>query len=167
MTFDVLDASIIAVIMLAVIIVGTRGFKYSRSLVNYFLAGKELGAIALAFSIMATYFSAASFLGGGGATYLYNLGFGAWLTAWHIVGVVLMWILVAERLFRYASKTNIISIPDFIERRYESRAAKAVSAIVMMFLFTLYLTSVYKGGAIIIATFLNTSFEVGLMLLTI
>ncbi|MEM4424640.1 MAG: sodium/solute symporter [Candidatus Nezhaarchaeales archaeon] len=167
MTFDLLDVSIIIVIMVAVIVIGTRGLRYSNSLINYFLAGKELGAIALAFSIMATYFSAASFLGGGGATYLYNLGFGAWLTAWHVIGVVLMWILVAEKLFKYASKTNIISIPDFIERRYESRAAKATAAMVMMLLFTFYLTSVYKGGAIIIATILNTSFEVGLILLTI
>ncbi|MEM4576316.1 MAG: sodium/solute symporter [Candidatus Nezhaarchaeales archaeon] len=167
MGLDFLDISVIIVMVVVVILIGVKGYSVSKSMTGYFLAGRGLGAVALAFSIMATYFSAASFLGGGGATYLFNLGFGAWLTAWHVIGVVLMWILVAERLFKYASKTNIISIPDFIERRYESRAAKAVSAMVMIFLFTLYLTSVYKGGAIIIATLLGTSFEVGLMLLTI
>ncbi|RLE70312.1 MAG: hypothetical protein DRJ37_06700 [Thermoprotei archaeon] len=51
-------------------------------------------------------------------------GFGAWLTAWHIISVDLAWALVAERLFRYAEKTNIISIPDFLEHGYKSKAAK-------------------------------------------
>jgi len=166
-TVDLLDASVIVAVLAIVIVIGLRGYGLSRSMTGFFLANRELGAVTLAFSLMATYFSAASFLGGGGATYIYNLGFGAWLTAWHVIGVVLMWILVAERLFKYASKTNIMSVPDFIEHRYQSRAAKAVAAVVMIFLFTLYLTSVYKGGAIIIATVFNTSFEVGLVALAL
>ena len=167
MTVDLLDASIIVAVLAVVMLTGLRGYGLSRSMTGFFLANRGLGAVTLAFSLMATYFSAASFLGGGGATYLFNLGFGAWLTAWHVIGVVLMWILVAERLSKYASKAGIVSVPDFIEHRYQSKAAKATAAIVMMFLFTLYLTSVYKGGAIIIATVFNTSFEVGLAVLTV
>lgn len=157
--------SIVVALILLLMIVGAKGYRVSGSLSGFFLAGRGLGALLLAFSIMATYFSAASFLGGGGATYLFNLGFGSWLTAWHVIGVVLMWVLVAERLFKYASRAKIISIPDFIEHRYQSKGAKTLSAIVIMFLFTLYLTSVYKGGAIVLAMILNTSFEVGLALL--
>ncbi|MDI9644322.1 MAG: sodium/solute symporter [Candidatus Verstraetearchaeota archaeon] len=166
MPLNPVDVSIILALVTLVILIGAKGYRGSGSIKGYFLAGKGLGSWVLAFSIMATYFSAASFLAGG-TTYLYNLGFGAWLTAWHIVGVVLMWVFVGERLFRYASKTNIISVPDFIEHRYQSRAAKMVAATVIMLLFTLYLTSVYKGGAIILATILNTSFAVGLLLLTL
>ncbi|MDI9619555.1 MAG: hypothetical protein QFX33_01840 [Candidatus Nezhaarchaeota archaeon] len=165
--FEVLDASVLAAIIVVVVLLGVKGYGVSASLNGFFLASRSLGAWVLAFSIMATYFSAASFLGGGGATYLYNLGFGAWLTAWHVIGVVLTWILVAERLFKYASKTGVVSVPDFIERRYQSKSAKILAATVIMFLFTLYLTSVYKGGAIIMATVLNTSFETGLLLLTL
>jgi len=160
------DLAIILALIIVVIAIGAREYRVSNSITGYFLAGRGLGPWVLAFSIMATYFSAASFLAGG-TTYLYNLGFGAWLTAWHIIGVVLMWVLVAERLFRYSSKTNIISVPDFIEHRYQSRSAKIVSASVILLLFTLYLTSVYKGGAVILATALNTSFEVALILLAL
>jgi len=167
MTVSLLDAAIVVALLIIVIVVGTRGYGVSKSLTGYFLAGRGLGAWVLAFSFMATYYSAASFLGGGGTTYLFNLGFGAWLTAWHVVGVVLAWALVAERLFKYAQKANVISIPDFIEHRYQSKAAKIVAAVVIIFLFTLYLTSVYKGGAIIMATLLGTSYAVGLLLLAI
>ena len=160
------DVLIILTMIGVVAAIGARGYKVSSSITGYFLAGRGLGSWVLAFSIMATYFSAASFLAGG-ATYLFNLGFGAWLTAWHIIGVILMWALVAERLFRYSSKANIISVPDFIEHRYQSKGAKIISASVILLLFTLYLTSVYKGGAIILATVLNTKFEVALILLAL
>ncbi|MEM3675294.1 MAG: sodium/solute symporter [Candidatus Methanomethyliaceae archaeon] len=166
MEFASLDVLIILAMIGVVIVIGARGYRVSSSISGYFLAGKTLGSWVLAFSIMATYFSAASFLAGG-TTYLFNLGFGAWLTAWHIIGVVLMWILVAERLFRYSSKTNIISVPDFIEHRYQSKSAKIISASVILLLFTLYLTSVYKGGAVILATVLNIKFEVALILLAL
>lgn len=166
MALSFFDTSVVLALIAIVMIIGIKGYRVSNSITGYFLASKGLGAWVLAFSIMATYFSAASFLAGG-TTYLFNLGFGAWLTAWHIIGVVLMWVLVAEKLFRYASKTNIISIPDFIEHRYQSKGGKVISAIIILLLFTLYLTSVYKGGAIILATILNTSFEIGLLLLTL
>ncbi|MCX8182730.1 MAG: sodium/solute symporter [Candidatus Methanomethyliaceae archaeon] len=166
MDFNVGDVLIILALIIVVIAIGAKGYKVSSSITGYFLAGRGLGSWVLAFSIMATYFSAASFLAGG-TTYLYNLGFGAWLTAWHIIGVVLMWTLVAERLFRYSSKTNIISVPDFIEHRYQSKGAKIISASVILLLFTLYLTSVYKGGAVILATVLNTKFEVALVMLAL
>jgi len=164
---DYLDASIILALLIVVIAIGVKGYGISRSMVGYFLAGRGLGAWVLAFSFMATYFSAASFLGGGGATYTFNLGFGSWLTAWHVIGVVLTWALVAERLFKYASKTNIISVPDFLEHRYHSKGVKVVSAAVIILLFTLYLTSVYMGGAIILSTVLEVDYSLGLLLLVI
>ncbi|RLF15066.1 MAG: sodium/panthothenate symporter, partial [Thermoprotei archaeon] len=70
MTFSPLDVAIVVALLIIVIVMGTRGYGVSRSMVGYFLAGRGLGAWVLAFSFMATYFSAASFLGGGGATYL-------------------------------------------------------------------------------------------------
>ncbi|NHV61263.1 MAG: sodium/solute symporter [Candidatus Verstraetearchaeota archaeon] len=166
MDLATIDLLIVLGMIVVVTAIGVRGYRVSGSITGYFLAGRGLGPWVLAFSIMATYFSAASFLAGG-TTYLYNLGFGAWLTAWHIIGVVLMWTLVAERLFRYSSKTNIVSVPDFIEHRYQSKGAKMISASVILLLFTLYLTSVYKGGAVILATVLNVKFEVALLLLAL
>ncbi|MEM3622002.1 MAG: hypothetical protein QXU33_05350, partial [Candidatus Methanomethyliaceae archaeon] len=79
MEFASLDVLIILAMIGVVIVIGARGYRVSSSISGYFLAGKTLGSWVLAFSIMATYFSAASFLAGG-TTYLFNLGFGAWLT---------------------------------------------------------------------------------------
>lgn len=147
--------------------IGFIGHRASKSLTGFILANRTLGPWLLAFSIMATYFSAASFLSGGGATYLYNLGFGAWLTAWHIIGVIALWIIVADKLFDYISKTKIMSIPEFIEHRYNSRVARSIASIIIMILFSFYLVSVYKGGAIILSSRLGISLDIALLLLAL
>jgi len=162
-----LDSAIILIVVGTTIIIGFAGYRLSKTFMGYIFANKTLGPWLLAFSIMATYFSAASFLGGGGATYLYNLGFGAWLTAWHVIGVVILWIVVAKRLFRYASEYKVMSIPEFIEHRYRSRLARVIAVVIMIFLFIFYLVSVYKGGAIIISTMLGIDIQLALLILAI
>ncbi|MCC6017397.1 MAG: hypothetical protein LM582_10215 [Desulfurococcaceae archaeon] len=162
-----LDISIIVVVTMFTAVVGIVGYRVSKSVIGYMLANKSLGPWLLAFSIMATYFSAASFLGGGGATYVYNLGFGAWLTAWHVIGVVVLWIVVADKLYSYVSKYRILSIPELIEYLYGSTLARFTAAIVIVMLFNLYLAGVYRGGGLILTTIFRLDYKLALLLLTL
>lgn len=161
------EAIIVAVIVATTILIGLAERRSGSTLTGFALANKSLGPWLLAFSIMATYFSAASFLGGGGATYLYNLGFGAWLTAWHVIGVVALWVLVADKLFEYAARYRVMSIPDLLEVRYSSRAVRVTASIIIVVLFTLYLVSVYKGGAIVLSSQLGVDVAVALLILAV
>lgn len=163
----IIDTAIILAVMMSTIIIGLISHRAGKTLTGFIFANRTLGPWLLAFSIMATYFSAASFLGGGGATYLYNLGFGAWLTAWHVIGVVMLWIIVAGRLFSYISSTNAMSIPELIEYRYRSRTARAIAAIIIVALFSLYLVGVYKGGAVILSTQLGLELRLAMVLLAV
>jgi Na+/pantothenate symporter len=162
-----LDVIIIAIVTMLTAIVGLVGYRISRTFVGYMFANKSLGPWLLAFSIMATYFSAASFLGGGGATYIYNLGFGAWLTAWHVIGVVVLWIVVADKLYRYVSKAGVLSIPELIGYLYRSTLARLIAATVIVALFNLYLVSVYRGGGIVLSTMFEIDYKIALLILTL
>lgn len=162
---NIIDNLIIFSVICLTIAVGFIGYRASKTITGFLFANKTLGPVLLAFSIMATYFSAASFLGGGGATYLFNLGFGSWLTAWHVIGVVTLWIVVAGKLFDYISKNRVSSIPEFIEHRYKSPLARTIAAAVIISLFTLYLVGVYKGGAVILSTQLKLELVYALLLL--
>ncbi|MEM0005873.1 MAG: hypothetical protein QXV81_06595 [Ignisphaera sp.] len=162
-----IDTIIIFAVLGATVAIGFVGHRASSTIAGYMFANRSLGPWLLSFSIMATYFSAASFLGGGGATYLYNLGFGAWLTAWHVIGVVALWLIVAGRLFDYISKARVMSIPELIEYRYGSFAARLIASSIIVALFTLYLSSVYKGGAVVIASQLRVDLQIALLLLAV
>ncbi|MEM4514083.1 MAG: sodium/solute symporter [Ignisphaera sp.] len=161
------DTVIIFAVLATTIAIGFIGHRASKTITGYMFANKSLGPWLLSFSIMATYFSAASFLGGGGATYLYNLGFGAWLTAWHVIGVVALWLIVAGKLFNYISKSKVMSIPELIEHRYGSFTARLIASTIIVALFTLYLSSVYKGGAIILSSQLKVDMLTALLILAI
>jgi SSS family transporter len=162
-----LDQIIIGIAISITILLGFAGHRYSKTLHGYIFANRSLGPWLLAFSIMATYYSAASFLGGGGATYLYNLGFGAWLTAWHVIGVSLLWFLIANRLYTCMSLYNVTTIPELIERRYGSKLARYTAVGVILTLFLFYLVSVYKGGAIVLASVFNIDYSLALLTLTL
>ncbi len=162
-----IDVMIIFIVMLLTIAIGFIGYRTSKTLTGFMFANKTLGPWLLAFSIMATYFSAASFLGGGGATYLYNLGFGAWLTTWHVIGVVVLWVIIAERLFNYISKANVMSIPELIGYRYGDKLVRTIAAIIIIALFSFYLVGVYKGGAVILSMQLGVDLELAMLLLAI
>ena len=161
----ILDQIIIGIFTSITIVLGFAGYKHSKTLHGYIFANKSLGPWLLSFSIMATYYSAASFLGGGGSTYLYNLGFGAWLTAWHVIGVSLLWLFIANKLYEYMSLYNISTIPEFIEHRYGSKVAKYIAVVMMIILFMLYLVSVYKGGAIVLSTVYGLDYAIALLIL--
>jgi len=162
-----LDQIIIGVAIGITIALGFAGQRYSKTLHGYIFANKSLGPWLLSFSIMATYYSAASFLGGGGFTYLYNLGFGAWLTAWHVIGVSLLWLSIASKLYAYMAQHNVSTIPEFIEHRYRSKVARYTAVVVMFLLFVFYLVSVYKGGAIVLSAVYGINYTVALLLLTL
>ncbi|MEM1646472.1 MAG: hypothetical protein QXL96_11570, partial [Ignisphaera sp.] len=162
-----IDTIIIFAVLGITIAIGFIGHRASKTIAGYMFANKSLGPWLLSFSIMATYFSAASFLGGGGATYLFNLGFGAWLTAWHVIGVVALWLIVAGKLFDYISKAKVLSIPELIEYRYRSFSARLIASAIIVSLFTLYLSSVYKGGAIIISSQLRVDLLTALLILVV
>lgn len=162
-----IDTAIIFAVLATTIAIGFVGHRASKTIAGYMFANKSLGPWLLSFSIMATYFSAASFLGGGGATYLYNLGFGAWLTAWHVIGVVALWLIVAGKLFDYISKSKVMSVPELIEYRYNSFTARLIASTIIVALFTLYLSSVYKGGAIILSSQLKVNLLTALLILAI
>lgn len=162
-----IDSIIMIAVMVLTIVIGFAGYRASKSFMGFMFANKTLGPWLLSFSIMATYFSAASFLSGGGATYLYNLGFGAWLTAWHVIGAVLLWMLVADKLYEYVVKTKSASIPELIGNLYDSTLARMIASTVIATLFTFYLAGVYKGGAIVLATQLGIGYGYALLFMAL
>src|SRR5690625_5834174 len=73
--------NVIIPLILFTIIIFAIGFWSSRKLSSsnsflsdYFLGGRELGGLVLAMTMVATYGSASSFLGGPGAAYSIGLG---------------------------------------------------------------------------------------------
>lgn len=142
--FDYLMLVLFAGAMIAIAIV-TR--NRSKSVNDFLLAGKKgLNGWMSAFSYGTTYFSAVIFIG-----YAGNFGkqFGlsaVWIgVANAIIGGLFAWLVLAKRTKNMTSALESKTMPDFFEKRYDSKNLKLVSAFIVFIFLIPYSASVYNG----------------------
>ncbi len=130
MTQPVIGAT--ALVYFAIVaLIGIWATRRTRSAADFFVAGRSLGLFALAMAAMASTLSGFAFIGGPGL--VYTVGFGA-------VFIVLpaaltnsmgAWVM-AKRLRLLADVRDVMTIPDAIGARYDSRLAQGLAAVAII-----------------------------------
>lgn len=143
----------IAYLLVLLIIVGFSA-KRSTSNTDFVLGGGKVGSYSLALSERATGESAWLLLGLTGHAYAEG-----WSTIWVAVGCVLgvglIWMIMAQPLQRFAAVHGALTVPSLFMKRFvgKEKAIGAVSSLVIIFFFVLYIASQFAGAGKI---FLNT-----------
>src|SRR5690625_4241108 len=133
---------------------------------DYFLGSREFGGLLLAMTMVATYASASSFLGGPGAAY--SIGFGWVLLAMTQVATGYFVLLVLGKKFAIvARRYNAVTVIDFLKERYQSTAIVLISAAsITIFLFSA-MAAQWVGGAYLIQSLTGISYIGALFIFTI
>lgn len=117
--------------------------------------------IGIAFT--AAYFSAASFLGGGGYGLVAGLPWVVFCTVLHVGFACLAW-LMAGKIWAMAKQYDAKTVPQLLERRYNSPTGKVLLAAIMLLLYTVYLVPIFKGCANLFQGLIGVSYIQGLMI---
>ncbi|MCQ6277213.1 sodium/panthothenate symporter [Bacillus sp. V3B] len=127
-----------------------RYVKSSNSfLQEYFLGGRELGGFVLAMTMIATYGSASSFIGGPGVAYKTGLGWVLLSMAQLPAGYFVLMVL-GKKFAIIARKNNYITVIDFLKDRYQSQVIVFIAAIsIIIFLFSSMIAQWVGGGRLI------------------
>lgn len=145
-----------AVLLLFVV----AGLLYkTRESSEYGLTGRYTGRIGGGAAIASNWMSAASFLGIAGILYLYGYAALAYVIGW-TGGYVLLLVLLAGQLRRFGKYTA----PDFIGERYESSAARLVSAIISISISLIYSLAQFKGIGMLFAWLLGVEYRRGVII---
>ncbi|WP_201712980.1 sodium:solute symporter family protein [Rossellomorea arthrocnemi] len=135
LTFAGLDGIIIlsafAIIMLVIGYFSGRGEKdLHQSLSGYYLAGRNLGFIALFFTLYATQYSGNTIVGY--APSAYRTGF-SWLQSISFMTIIIgVYLLFAPRLYVIAKRKNFVTPTDWIQHRFNSKAVTLLSIFLML-----------------------------------
>lgn len=141
--------------------------KSSQSfLQEYFLGGRELGGFVLAMTMVATYGSASSFLGGPGTAY--TVGFGWILLAMtQVVTGYFVLLILGKKFAILGRKYNAVTMIDFLKARYNSPAVAIGSAIaIIIFLFSA-MTAQWVGGGRLIESLTGLQYTTALFIFAI
>lgn len=112
-----------------------------RSTTEYFLGGRGVGAWVTAMSAEASDMSGWLLMGLPGAIYMAGIG-ESWVAIGLAVGTILNWIFIAPRLRIYTEKTKSLTLPGFFSERFrETKQLRLLSAVVILFFFTIYASS--------------------------
>lgn len=120
--------------------------KKTKTLNDFFLGNRSIGPWVSAFAYGTTYFSAVMFIG-----YAGKIGWGFGLSALWIVagnafiGSFLAWKYLARRTRAMTSRLGAMTMPGFLEKRYQSKNMKIVSALIIFIFLVPYSASVYMG----------------------
>lgn len=141
-------AAYIAVIFYTflVIAVGISGARRTKSFSDFLIGGGSIGPWMSAFSYGTAYFSAVLFIGFAGKI---GWGFGLsglWIALGNsLVGVMLVWLLLAKRVKAVSTELKIHTMPEYLEARYHSPFLKFYSSVAIFVFLVPYSAAVFMG----------------------
>ena len=140
---------------------GSTGF-----LQEYFLGSRELGGLILAMTMIATYGSASSFIGGPGIAYSKGLGWVLLAMTQLVTGYFVLTIL-GKKFAIMARKMKAITLIDFLKERYNSKWVVILSAAsIIIFLFSA-MAAQWVGGARLIESLTGLSYTTALFIFAV
>ncbi|MCE9943531.1 sodium/pantothenate symporter [Aeromonas rivipollensis] len=130
---------------------------------EYFIGNRSMGGLVLAMTLVATYTSASSFIGGPGAAYKIGLG---WVllamiqlpTVWLTLGVL------GKKFAIIARRVNAVTINDMLWARYRSKWVVVLGSVTIILAFIATMVVQFIGGARLLETATGLSYQQGLFL---
>lgn len=126
---------------------------------DFYVAGKHVHPVANGMATAADWMSAASFISMAGLIAFLGYDGSVYLMGW-TGGYVLLALLLAP----YLRKFGKFTVPEFIGERYESRTARIVAVICLIFISFTYVAGQMRGVGIVFSRFLEVPIGVGLVI---
>ena len=142
------DNAVVLVYFLIVFGIGAYFFQRAKTSRSYFLADKSVGWVAVGASLFAANISSEHFIGlaGSGASSGLAVGHFEWLAVF--MCMTLAWVFVPFYL-----RTNVYTMPEFLERRYGPACRWYLTTVsILAYIFTKISVSLYAGALVLRAT---------------
>ncbi len=132
-------------------LIGVYSKKKTKSIQDFMVANRSIGAVLTGLSYGATYFSAVLFIGCPGLTW--NLG-----SQWVLVtlmnmafGTIGAFALLGNRTRRMSGYLGALTMPEMLAKRYQdNKLLRPTAGIVLAVFQTIYLVSIFTGLALLL-----------------
>lgn len=155
MAFSAADTAVFwvtfAIYLVLLALIGWYGKKRTKSIQDFMVANRSIGAVLTGLSYGATYFSAVLFIGCPGLTWylgsqwmlvtLLNLSFGTFGA----------FVLLGNRTRRLSMQLGALTMPEMLAKRYQdSKMLRPTAGIVLAVFQTIYLVSIFTGLSLLL-----------------
>ena len=126
--------------------VGLACRKHATNVDGFVLGGRAVGPWLTAFAFGTSYFSAVIFVGYAGQ-FGWNFGLAStWIGLGNaFIGSLLAWSVLGRRTRVITQHLGSKTMPDFFEKRYDSKALKVIASFIVFVFLIPYTASLYNG----------------------
>ncbi|OYR55210.1 sodium/proline symporter [Halorubrum halodurans] len=157
---------IFAIYLGVVFLIGIVAGRFSStSEEGYFLSDRDLGPVATALSAGASDSSGWIFIGAAG--FAYSTGISTmWMLPGFAIGYAINYLVVGPRLRRYTARKGAISIPDYLEERFNdnSNILRVLSSVIIVCFFSAYVASQLTAAGKAFDVLLSVNYQVGVLI---
>ncbi len=147
---------------LLVFIIGWLSMRLTKSEKDYWIAGSKLGWGVGGATMAATHTSAGTFIGTIGVIYAVGWSFG-----WVLLVIPLAyWFMVAVLAPRFTKITEL-TLPAFLQRRYESKLARGIGAVIILIATVVYIQAQIVAGGLVANIVFGISPTTGMVVFTL
>jgi SSS family solute:Na+ symporter len=140
--------------------------RKTKTLGDFFLGGRTMGPWVSAAAYGTSYFSAVIFIGFAGAQG-WQFGLNAlWIALGNaFIGACAAWIILARRTRRMTQNLDAMTMPEFLQKRYQAKHLKPVAASVIFFFLLPYSASVFKGLGHLFEAVFHIPYDLALLIM--
>ncbi|MCY2955026.1 MAG: sodium:solute symporter family protein [Planctomycetota bacterium] len=150
--FSVLDILLILVYLGACAYLGWLGYRHTKTVSDYLIAGRKVHPFIMAMSYGSTFISTSAIVGFGGAAGLFGMSV-LWLTVLNIfVGIFIAFVVLGGPTRRIGHRLDAHTFAELLGRRFNSKAIQICAGLIIFLFMPLYAAAVLIGGTEFLAT---------------
>ena len=157
-----IDTGIIFAYLALMVAIGVYASRRQSSVEDFFVAGGKLGSISTACLWLAGWVGGAAIVGGVAKTHEFGIS-GGWYITCMAIGCLLFGLLFAARLKRMGNEHQLLTYPDFIETRYDSRT-RIVATVTTIVAYIGYSAGQLAAAGAVLSTLLGWDYSTSLLL---
>ena len=163
-------AKILMLVVFFSVMIGV-GFYCSRHSTNvngFVLGGRSVGPWLTAFAYGTSYFSAVIFVGYAGQ-FGWKFGLAStWIGIGNaLIGSLLAWIILGRRTRIMTQALDTSTMPQFFEKRFDSKVIKLVASIIIFVFLIPYTASLYNGLSRLFGMAFNVDYSVCIIVMAV
>lgn len=137
-----------AISFVVYIVIGLFVSRSVKSANDYYVAGRNATVLLIVGSMIASYVSTGMFMGDAGEGYSGFMGPLIIVATMQVVGYILGAVLIG----RYLRRSEVLTLPQFFGKRFNSHAMKVLATITAVITMCVYLLSVTMGIGTLMST---------------
>ena len=140
-----------------------EGSRENHTLLSFFMGGRSLGGFVLAMTLVSTFTSSSSFLGGPGTAYEKGLAW-AFLSMIQVPTAFIVLGVLGKKFAVISRKINAVTVNDFLRARYRNPALVIFCSLALILFFVAQMMAQFRGGAILFQAITGLNYQVCLVL---